>query len=205
MTARAAQPFADAAASGLSRRDRRAVTMRASATRGDGTIVDMMLLDLSHDGCGVDSPVPLVPGETVKLAVDGRGLSIATVRWAAGGKAGLEFAAEPGPGERFNPAAPVERRHERIGVDAEVTLRRSGKLNYRVRLHDLTQHGCKAEFVERPEMDELVWIKFDGMEALEARVCWAAGATAGMIFSHPFHPAVFGLLLSRLKLSHARP
>lgn len=179
--------------------------MRACATRGDGTMVDMMLLDLSHDGCGIDSPVPLLPGETLKLAVHGRGPATATVRWAAGGKAGLEFAEEPGPGQGFNPAAPVERRDERIGVDAEVTLRRSGKLNYRVRLHDLTQHGCKAEFVERPDMDELVWVKFDGMEALEARVCWAAGPAAGLVFSRPVHPAVFDLLLSRLKRSHARP
>lgn len=120
-------------------------------------------------------------------------------------KADWPFAAEPEPNHRFDPAAPVERRHERIAVDAEVSLRRSGQLNYRVRLHDLTRHGCKAEFVERPQLDELVWIKFDSMEALEARVCWAAGARVGLVFSRPVHPAVFELLLSRLPRNRPLP
>jgi hypothetical protein len=180
----------------LSRRDRRAVAMRAWVTRSDGSLVDVRLLDLSHDGCGVDSPVPLRAGERLHIGLHRFGTTSAVVRWAAGGKAGLEFAAEEH--RRFDPAAPVERRHRRVAVDAEVTLRRSGQLNYRVRLHDVTPDGCKAEFVERPQIDEQLWVKFDGMEALEARVCWTGGAIAGLVFRRPIHPAVFDLLLRRL-------
>jgi len=56
-----------------------------------------------------------------------------------------------------------------------VTLRRSGRLNFRVRIYDISPEGCRAEFVERPELHELVWIKFEGMHSLEAVVCWIAG------------------------------
>jgi hypothetical protein len=96
-------------------------------------------------------------------------------------------------------ASPCPRRHDRSSVEAEVSLRRAGKLNFRVRLFDLSPAGCKAEFVERPELYEQLWVKFDGMEAIEAIVCWIAGSKVGMNFTRPIHPAVFALLLERLR------
>ena len=84
-------------------------------------------------------------------------------------------------------------------VNAEVTLRRPGQTTYRVRVFDTSRHGCKIEFVERPKLDERTWIKFDGLEALEALVCWVDGHTAGVEFDRPMHPAVFDMLLHRLK------
>lgn len=95
--------------------------------------------------------------------------------------------------------APWPRRSGRIAVDADVVLRRSGQNNYRVRVFDISPHGCKVEFVERPKLDERAWVKFDGLEALEALVCWVNGFDAGMEFEKPIHPAVFELLLDRLK------
>ena len=53
-----------------------------------------------------------------------------------------------------------KRIHERVAVEAEVTLRRSGKLTFRVRVYDISPEGCRAEFVERPELHERVWIRF---------------------------------------------
>jgi hypothetical protein len=41
-------------------------------------------------------------------------------------------------------------------------------------------------------------LKFDGLEALEAEVCWVDGFVAGLQFDKPIHPAVFDLLLERL-------
>jgi PilZ domain len=91
-----------------------------------------------------------------------------------------------------------ERRMERVSLCAEVSLRRSGQNNYRVAVFDISPLGCKIEFVERPDVDEYVWIKFDGLEALEAQVCWVAGFKAGVAFSSPIHPAVFGMLVGRI-------
>ena len=93
---------------------------------------------------------------------------------------------------------PVPRKCPRITLAADVTLRRAGQNNYRVRIFDASPLGCKIEFVERPNLDELVWIKFDGLEAMEAMVCWVRGSEAGVEFKRPMYPAVFDLLLKRL-------
>jgi hypothetical protein len=93
---------------------------------------------------------------------------------------------------------PTPRKSARVGLDAEVSLRRSGQNNYRANVHDVSQEGCKVEFVERPALDEIVWVKFEGLEALEAMVCWVDGFAAGLEFQRPVHPAVFEVLLARL-------
>jgi len=98
-----------------------------------------------------------------------------------------------------NPPSLSERRSERVPLSAEVALRRAGKLNFRVRVFDVSPHGCRIEFVERPSLQELVWIKFDGLEAIGARVCWVDGFKAGVAYTAPIHPAVFDQLLARLQ------
>lgn len=90
------------------------------------------------------------------------------------------------------------RRSERVMLDALVSLRRSGQLNYRVRVFNASLHGCLIEFIERPEVDELLWVKFEGMQAIEAEVCWIDGFIAGVNFAAPIHPAVFDQLIARL-------
>jgi hypothetical protein len=99
----------------------------------------------------------------------------------------------------MNREAGNPRKSARVGVSGEVTLRRPGKSNYRVRAFDASFDGCKLEFIERPEVGEALWVKFEGMELLEARVCWTEGFTAGVEFKKPLHPAVFELLISRLE------
>jgi hypothetical protein len=52
------------------------------------------------------------------------------------------------------------RRSERQILDGDVFLRRPGQLGYPVRIYDASQHGCSVEFVERPALAELLWVKF---------------------------------------------
>ena len=85
----------------------------------------------------------------------------------------------------------------RVPFAAEVALRRSGRINYRVRVHDVSCHGCRLEFVERPALDEHVWVKFDGLEPIQGLVCWIDGFDAGIEFVRPIHAAVFDALLPR--------
>ncbi|HEX3423452.1 MAG TPA: PilZ domain-containing protein [Sphingomicrobium sp.] len=93
---------------------------------------------------------------------------------------------------------PSERRSERIALDASISLRRPGQLNYRVQIFDASLHVCRVEFVERPRLDEQLWVKFDGLQPLEAEVCWVEGFTVGVNFVQPIHPAVFDRLVSGL-------
>lgn len=102
-------------------------------------------------------------------------------------------------GAEGRPPRPL-RRAPRVALDAEVMLRRAGRNNYRVRVYDMSPQGCRVEFVERPNLDELLWVKFEGLDAIEASVCWTGGPAAGLEFVRPVHPAVFEHLLRRLTI-----
>ena len=176
----------------VDRRERRPVSLRGFALREDGSTAEILLLDLSYEGCGIETTLDLAAGESLKLSVLRRGAIEATVRWCNGGKAGLVFEAEE-PAEKHWP-----RRLERTVLTAEVSMRRLGKQTFRVQVFDASPDGCKLELVDKPRVDEHVLVKFDGLEALEAEVCWIEGNQAGVRFEKAIHPAVFDLLLERL-------
>jgi hypothetical protein len=90
------------------------------------------------------------------------------------------------------------RKAQRVGLSAEVALRRTGHGSYRVEIVDVSLYGCKAEFVERPKLGEMVWVKFENLESLGATVCWIRGVEMGLEFEKPIHPAVFEMLVSKL-------
>jgi len=96
---------------------------------------------------------------------------------------------------------PRARKSARVPLAAEVQLRRSGHHHYVVNVYDLSPEGCKLEFVERPGLDETVWVKFDGLDAVQSTVCWIEGHSVGVEFEWPMYPSVFELLLARLKQS----
>jgi hypothetical protein len=79
----------------------------------------------------------------------------------------------------------MPRKSARVGLAAEVMLRRPGKSNYRVRVFDLSADGCKLEFIERPDLGESLWVRFEGLELLEVRVRWTDGFMAGVEFQKP--------------------
>lgn len=98
--------------------------------------------------------------------------------------------------KRVEPARP--RRAVRVPLDAQVSLRRAGTHPFPVRVFDASPLGTRLEFVERPQVEERVWVKFDGLNAIEALVCWVDGHVVGVEFVQPIHPAVFADLVRRL-------
>lgn len=177
----------------VERRERRPVSLVGLAAREDESVIEVLLLDLSYEGCGIETPVPFEAGELLKLSVLRRGVIEARVRWYDNGKAGLVFEAEEPKTEHHWP-----RRSDRVQLTAEVSMRRLGKTGFRVKVFDLSPDGCKLELVDMPRIDEHVLVKFDGLEALESEVCWIADNCAGLRFERPIHPAVFDLLLRRI-------
>ena len=97
------------------------------------------------------------------------------------------------------PEGPRPRKSARVPMQAEVLLRRSGQSHYRVNVHDISAEGCRMEFVERPRLDETVWVKFDGLDAVESSVCWIKGHDVGIEFARPIHAAAFDVLVQRLR------
>jgi len=187
------QPTAPSSPSSA-REERRKVNMHGYAMFEDGTSHPIEVLDLSYEGCGIETPVDLANGQRVKLSVLRRGAIDAEVRWYRDGKAGLVFTPTKAPPKQHWP-----RRTERHVLGAEVTMRRIGHNNFRLHVLDASPDGCKVELVERPRLEEHVLVKFDGLEALDSEVMWVDGFTAGLRFTKPMHPAVFDLLVTRLK------
>ena len=177
------------------RDERRSVEMRAYLILGETDILDVRVLNLSYDGCAVETTVPLKVGDPVQLSILSRGTIRARVRWYRDRRAGLLCEMAPAP-RKHSP-----RRQQRSPMDGQVLLRRSGNIGYRVRVFDASCEGCRCEFVERPQIGERVWLKFDGLESMESEVCWIEGFNAGLKFAHAIHPAVFAILLDRFGAS----
>src|SRR5881409_3690755 len=72
----------------VERRERRSVSMRGFALRADGETIEIVLLDLSYEGCGIETTTKLHRGEALKITVLGRCAIDTHVRWCRGGKAG---------------------------------------------------------------------------------------------------------------------
>lgn len=177
------------------RAERRPVELDGYALLEDGTTTDVTLLDLSYDGCRIRPASDLSPGQRMRLSVSGRGAIDAEVRWSKAGIVGIAFATPEATETRQH----QPRKNERITLAAEVSLRRSSHGTYRARVFDASPEGCKVEFVERPREKDRVWVKFDGLDGLEAEVCWVEGFCAGLRFPRPIHSAVFDLLVTRLR------
>jgi hypothetical protein len=94
---------------------------------------------------------------------------------------------------------PESRGARRLILHAEVGIRRAGLHAFRVHVFDASSEGCKIEFVERPAVGERVWVKFDGLEAIEGSVRWVDGHTGGVQFTRPLHEAVFERLAASPK------
>ena len=176
------------------RSKRRPVSLRGFVSLPDGSSESALILDLSYEGCAIQTVLPLAAGQNVSLSLLRRGAIDAEVRWAADGKAGLVFKAEQPPATK--PHQP--RGAERLSLDADVTVRRLGKAKYRVRVLDLSPVGCKIDLIDRPALGEAMMVKFDGLEIVEAEVCWVEDFVAGLRFTRAFHPLVFELLAARL-------
>jgi hypothetical protein len=101
--------------------------------------------------------------------------------------------------EGGEPDGPRERKSARTSLEAEVQLRRSGHHHYMVNVYDISPTGCRIEFVERPRLDETVWVKFEGLDAIESTVCWLKASNAGVEFARPIYQPVFEALVGRLK------
>ncbi len=173
---------------------RRVVALDGFGALEDGTTFAGSVIDLSYDGCRIETAIALLPGVKLKISVLGLGGALdAVVRWCRRGHVGLKFSPVVVTQRLETP-----RKHDRVEVTAQLSLRRAGRSHYRARLFDLTNTGCKVEFIERPRREELLWAKFDGMDSLEAAVRWIDGFYGGLEFVRPIHPAVFELLLARL-------
>lgn len=176
------------------RSERRLVSMDGVLKLRDGSSVSIKLVDLSYDGCRIETPVELQPGSTVQMIAKGS-VTEAEVRWFSNGEAGLSFKRAPTRSCHLADPEASSRDEPRITAAIPATMQRHGKVKYPVTVYEMTATGCRVEFVDRPDVGEPVHMRFAGLQPMEGNVRWLAGSQAGIQFERPIHPAVFDLLI----------
>ena len=78
----------------VGRKDRPKVEIDAVVHRIDGSKESVTLINLTIDGCRIESDGDFRIGERVQIAIPQRGQLNAQVRWALGRSAGAKFVAE---------------------------------------------------------------------------------------------------------------
>ncbi len=72
------------------RSERKPVDLRGFAL-GESLDADIIVADVSYEGCGIESPAELSRGDKVELRIISRGRALGEVRWVDGKRAGVRF------------------------------------------------------------------------------------------------------------------
>lgn len=91
------------------------------------------------------------------------------------------------------------RKAERVPLHADIDFRRTGEHRWRVNIVDISREGCRVELPVRVLPEDVIWVNFPGIEAIQAKVCWVEEWIAGVEFAHPLHPAVFEMVEQRMR------
>jgi hypothetical protein len=82
------------------------------------------------------------------------------------------------------------RQHVRQPVNIGAGLTGDNRPASSIIVFDLSTHGCGFEASCHLERGARVWLKLPGLESWPARIAWADGARAGLVFDRPLHESV---------------
>lgn len=99
--------------------------------------------------------------------------------------------------------APLERKARRVELRVDIRVRKPGVGKSSGLLLDISNRGCRVELVERVAPADRILIMLPGLDLVAARVAWQRHWIAGLEFENPLHPAVFEMLVTRLKAAIA--
>ena len=87
------------------------------------------------------------------------------------------------------------RRVERLALRLTATMRDGTKSRVKVRVIDMSTHGCRIECSSSVDDDSWVWLSIAGLETQFTRVAWHCQEFIGLEFEKPLSEAVFDRLL----------
>jgi hypothetical protein len=93
------------------------------------------------------------------------------------------------------PKQPERRRVERTALRLSAMMRDGTKSRVKVRVIDMSTHGCRIECTTNVEDDSWVWLSIAGLENQFSRVVWHCQEFIGLQFEKPLSDAVFERLL----------
>lgn len=92
--------------------------------------------------------------------------------------------------------ASAERRHQRANVAINCEIRVGTKAWRKAQIADLTPEGFQVKIFDMPPRGTALFVRFAGIQMLNAEVCWARADTAGCRFITPISQYVFDHILA---------
>ena len=90
---------------------------------------------------------------------------------------------------------PERRRANRVALRLAATMREGSRSKVRVRLIDISTHGCRIECSSTVTADTWLWLNIAGLESQYCRVVWHCQEFIGLEFEKPLADAVLDRLL----------
>ena len=88
------------------------------------------------------------------------------------------------------------RRVDRTALRLTATMRDGSRSRVRVRVIDMSTHGCRIACTTPVDDDSWVWLGIAGLETQYCRVVWHCQEFIGLEFERPLSDAVFNKLLA---------
>lgn len=95
---------------------------------------------------------------------------------------------------------PDRRRAHRAALRLAATMREGSRSKVRVRLIDISTHGCRIECTSTVTADTWLWLNIGDLESQYCRVVWHCQEFVGLEFERPIAEAVLDRLLQNQKL-----
>ncbi|VVT01830.1 PilZ domain-containing protein [Erythrobacter sp. EC-HK427] len=92
--------------------------------------------------------------------------------------------------------ASADRRHERERVEINCEIRVGTKAWRKAQIADLTPEGFQVRIFDMPPRGTTLFLRFAGIQMLNAEVCWARADTAGCRFVVPISQYVFDHIIA---------
>ena len=96
---------------------------------------------------------------------------------------------------------PERRRANRAALSLDATMREGSRSKVKVRLIDISTHGCRIECTSTVAADARIWLNIATLESQYCRVVWHCQEFIGLEFEKP----LAGAVLDRLLENHQRP
>jgi hypothetical protein len=90
---------------------------------------------------------------------------------------------------------PERRRANRAALNLSATMREGSRNKSRVRVIDISTHGCRMECTTPVTDDSWIWLNLGSLEAQYCRVVWHCEEFVGLEFEKPLAEAVLDKLL----------
>ena len=94
---------------------------------------------------------------------------------------------------------PDRRRAERTALRLSATMREGNRSRSKVKIIDMSTHGCRMECTSAVTQDSWVYLSIAGLETQYCRVAWHCEEFVGVEFAKPIAQPVFDRLLQDQK------